>query len=358
MAAGDIRLVCRRYAGGPRTEPTDKIMTSALAESVSALLWMGLPVVGGYIFWQLHFRRLEDGEAKASAIARKLSLLGIIGAGAPMMCLVVWIVPLPVGQALLLALVGILVHGAGSLSGWLAGRAAGVSQESRATYFLAGGSSNVLTFGAITVVLLLRSPDDPYAEIVLGEMALYRIFETPFYFLVVWPLTATIASHGQTGQVPFGALARRALRGPNMAPALGIFAGLALNATGVPRPHTFDGVAEILVRCTVIIFGVTVGIGLRRAAPFRHLRPCLTISVIKFLVMPLVGIGLANLVGFEGRTVQMIAIVSSMPVAFMAMVGATLYRLDVELVGSFWVFTTMAMVIVVPVLSALIGLVG
>ena len=189
-------------------------------------------------------------------------------------------------------------------------------------------------------------------------MAIYRIFETPFYFLVAWPLAAAIARRGQTGPVPFSALARRALHGANIAPALGIFTGLALNMAEVARPQVFDGVAEILLRGTVILFGFTVGIGLRRAAPLRHLKPCLTISAIKFLLMPVVGVGLATLLGFEGRTLQVIAIIASMPVAFMAMVGATLYRLDVELVGSFWVFTTMTMVVVVPVLSALIGLIG
>ena len=216
----------------------------------------------------------------------------------------------------------------------------------------------MVTFGGITIVLLLRSPDDPYAEIALGEMAIYCVFETPFYFLVLWPLAAAIASRGQTEPVPFGALARRALRGANIAPALGIFTGLALNLATVARPQVLDGVAEVLVRGTVILFGFTVGTGLGRAAPLRHLKPCLTISAIKFLVMPLIGVGLATLLGFEGRTVQMIAIAASMPVAFMAMVGATLYRLDVELVGSFWVFTTMALVVVVPVLSALIRLIG
>jgi hypothetical protein len=106
---------------------------------------MGFPLIGGYVVWQLHFRPISDGEVKASALARRLSLFGILGAAIPMMCLVVWIVPLPVGRAVLLALVGILVHGSSSLSGWLAGRSSAGPSESRASYFLGGGSSNVLT---------------------------------------------------------------------------------------------------------------------------------------------------------------------------------------------------------------------
>ena len=74
--------------------------------------------------------------------------------------------------------------------------------------------------------------------------------------------------------------------------------------------------------------------------------------------MPLVAISMALLLGFDGRSLQVILIAACMPVAFMAVVGATLYRLDVELVGSFWVFTTTAMIVVVPLLSAIIGLIA
>ena len=51
----------------------------------------------------------------------------------------------PPDRSVLLALVGILVYGSSNLSGWFAGQASAGPSESPASYFLGGGSSNVLT---------------------------------------------------------------------------------------------------------------------------------------------------------------------------------------------------------------------
>ena len=323
------------------------------SEIASALLWMGLPVLGGYVLWQSYLRHREDGERKAAGLARGLALLGIVGATPPMLCLVFWVNQLPVDRAVLMCLVGICVQGSGSLAGWLTGRWCGLSANHRASYFLGGASSNVLTFGGITVVLLLRSTEDPYAEYALGEMAIYRILESPYYYLIAWPLAASIAGADQVGPTRFRSHVRKAITGPNMAPVAGIITGVWLNFAGIDRPPIWDGIAEIFVKIAVGVIGVSVGIGLRRADPLHHFKACLRISAIKFILMPVVAISIALMLGFDGRSLQVIVICGSMPVAFMAVVGATLYRLDVELVGSFWLFTTAAMVIVVPLLVVL-----
>ncbi len=75
-------------------------------------------------------------------------------------------------------------------------------------------------------------------------------------------------------------------------------------------------------------------------------------------MMPGLALGLALALGLRGSTLQVIVICSSMPVAFMAVLGAILYRLDDELVGSFWLFTTAAMIVVVPVLAMVMPLLG
>lgn len=100
------------------------------------------------------------------------------------------------------------------------------------------------------------------------------------------------------------------------------------------------------------------GLRLRRSNPARDLRPCVAISAIKFVLMPFVGIGLAMLAGLDGTTIQVIAICASMPVAFTAVVAAVLYRLDDELVGSFWLVTSLAMVVIVPVLAFVVPILG
>jgi len=324
---------------------------SPLAESIRILMWMGLPVLAGWLVSSRWLARRPDGDALAATIARELGRVAVIGLAAPLMLLVVWVAPLPAGKAVLLPVVGLCVHVAGGLAGWGGARFLGEPTKRHGVYLLGGACSNVLTFGSITIVFLLATDADPQAERALGDMAIYRLAEAPYYFLIVWPLAALISGRGDAGGPTVRGALVQALRSPTTAPLLGIVAGAALNYGAVERSASLAGVAQVLVRANVVALGLTVGLRLRRANPMREIRPCLLLAAIKFLVMPTVGVGLAFACGLDATTVRVIAICASMPVAFMAVVGAVIYRLDDELVSSFWLFTTSAMVVVVPILA-------
>ncbi len=318
------------------------------------------PVAAGYLWWSTSLRSRNGGEERAGWISRHLGRIALVGSAAPLMLLVVWVAHVAGPSAGLLPFVGLSVHIAGSAAGWAIARFGDASGRTRGAYLLGGGCSNVLTFGSITVLLLLRTPDDPHAETAIACMAIYRLLEAPYYFLLAWPTAAAISASDSAGAgepLRWGTLARRALFGPNAAPAIGIIAGGALNLLDVPRPGVLDGVSDVLVRVNVVLLGLSVGLSLRSAAPLRHLGACMHISAVKFLVMPAVGFGLAWCAGFDPATLRVVAICSAMPVAFMAVVGATLYELDEELVGSFWLFTTVAMIAVIPILALALPLV-
>ena len=325
-------------------------------ESMRVLAWMGLPVVFGFAAWHVGFRA-RGGEELAGRVSRVLGRIAIFGSATPLMVLVMWVAPFAWKDALL-PIVGIVVHVAGTIAGWGVARAQRQPVRTQAASLLAGGQSNVLTFGGITLVILLGTEADPGAEVALGRLAVYRVLEAPYYFLFAWPLAASLASQGGESGVSWRASFRRALRGPNIAPALGIAIGGVLNAIGLERPDSFDGLAALLVKVNVVLLGVTVGLGLRRASPARHFRSCVAMSAIKFLLMPGVGVGLAWALGFSAATLQVIAVAASMPVAFMAVVGAALYRLDEDLVASCWLVTTAALVVVVPLLAGIVDWLG
>jgi predicted permease len=117
-------------------------------------------------------------------------------------------------------------------------------------------------------------------------------------------------------------------------------------------------VAAILVKVNVVLMGLTVGLTLRRAAPRRHLGNCVRMASVKFLLVPAASALLAWVLGFRGVTLQIVTLCASMPVAFMAVVASNLLRLDEELVGSLWLFTTAGMVVVVPALVFLLPVIG
>lgn len=302
---------------------------------------MTLPVVAGYLAWSAGLRRRPDGERRAAGAARVLGQLALLGAATPLSVLLFWIAAIPAGRAFALPFVGLFTHALGGLAAWFLARLRGADRPTQGVHFLAGASSNVLTFGGIVVVLLLRSASDPHAERALAEMALYRIFEAPFYFLCAWPVAARLGGAGAGG----------GFRPVTLVPMLGIAAGWALNLGGVPRPAALEGVSELLVKVNVVLMGLTVGLTLRRAAPRRYFAAGLRISFVKFLLLPLASAALAGLLGFRGVTAQVVAVCAAMPVAFLAVVASNLLRLDQELTGSLWLITTLAMPLVVPLLA-------
>jgi hypothetical protein len=327
-------------------------MNGPLARSLAILAWMALPVLGGYGLWVSVLRRRGDGDALASRIARGSSQLAILAIVTPMVLIIFWAAAVPTGRALILPFLGICVHILGGVAGWTFARAAGWERPVRGACFLGGASSNVLTFGGIVVVLLLATPADPHAERALGEMQMYRIFEAPFYYLVAWPVAAFLSAGA--GGASWRTTFRESFRPLTLLPICGMALGFGLNLAGVARPAALEGVAAWFVRVNVTLLGLTVGLTLRRAALSRQLTRCLGIAAVKFALLPAVAVGLAALFGFRGLTLQVVAVCASMPVAFMAVVGANLVGLDEEVLGSLWLFTTSAMVAVVPVLSLVV----
>jgi hypothetical protein len=325
----------------------------ALQRSLAILAWMVLPVVAGFVLWRRWLSRRPDGHAVASRVARISSQASIVALIPPMAMLVFWNSTLPAGPSAALPFLGLTVHLLGGTAGWLFARSRGFDRPVQGACFLGGASSNVLTFGGIVSMLLLSTPEDPHGEHALGAMQLYRVLEAPFYYLVAWPGAAFLSSTAPQG-ASWGATFRKSFRPVTLLPLAGMGAGVLLNLARVSRPAALDGAASWLMRGNVLLLGVTVGLTLRRAAVGRRLPLCLGISAIKFGLLPFAAAGALWLFGFRGLHFQTAIVCASMPVAFMAVVGANLVGLDEEVLGSLWLFTTAAMVVVVPVLAVVI----
>ncbi len=325
---------------------------SPAGQSAAIILWMTLPVAAGYLLWRAAFRGRPEAEGLASGTASLFSHLAILGAASPLSLLLFWAAAIPAGRAFALPAIGLFVHALGGAAAWALARGARADARTQGAHWLSGASSNILTFGGIVTILLLRTEADPHAERALAEMALYRIFEAPFYFLCAWPLAARLSAAGVKPSF------RDSFRPVTTVPLACIALGWILNLAGVERPRGLDGVTEVLVKVNVVLMGLAVGLTLRRAAPFRHLGGCLRMSAVKFLIVPVASGLFAWALGFGGVTLQVIAVCASMPVAFMAVIASNLLRLDEELVGSLWLFTTVGMLAVVPALAFLLPALG
>jgi len=149
---------------------------------------------------------------------------------------------------------------------------------------------------------------------------------------------------------------------PFVRAAIGAFiCGLALNLSGIPRPPFFEIVNSFFIPIGTFILLVSIGLGMRFSSAGDYVVEGVLVSLIKFIAVPfIVGIA-AYAMGFgdinDGLPLKVVLIASSMPVAFTALVAASIYDLDLNLANSCWLITTGLLIIILPWLSFLLGII-
>ena len=91
-----------------------------------------------------------------------------------------------------------------------------------------------------------------------------------------------------------------------------------------------------------------------------YLKECITMAAIKFVMVPVMASFLAWVIGFGdidgGLPLKVMIILSSMPVAFTALIPPSIYDLDIDLANSCWFITTSLLAVVLPSLLFVIHL--
>lgn len=128
--------------------------------------------------------------------------------------------------------------------------------------------------------------------------------------------------------------------------------GLFLNVSDISRPLFFENIIGFFVPVGTFILLVSIGLGMRFSSVGDYIVEGLAVSLVKFIAVPFISVTIAYLFGFgsinDGLPLKVVLIASSMPIAFVGLVVASVYDLDLDLVNSCWLITTGALVIVVP----------
>jgi predicted permease len=140
-----------------------------------------------------------------------------------------------------------------------------------------------------------------------------------------------------------------------------IMLGGLLNQTGIPRPEFFRTLVSIFVPLGTVLLLTSIGMALKLRKVRDYLKECVSVSIIKFLFVPTLASSLAYLLGFgdieEGLPLKVVIILSSMPVAFNALIPPSIYDLDLDLANSCWFFTTALLIIILPLLLAVLSMI-
>lgn len=314
-------------------------MNSAAGPILFLLFCVLLPLVAGYVA-----RRRGWMDPRWS---RPILTVNIASAATVLVLLVTWAVKID-RTLKLLPVVGVMQTAVMLAVGGVVSGLVVRGRRSRGSFTFASCLSNMgYSMGGIVTYALLGEAG--YARTII-----YLIYWSPFVFGFCFPLARALGRDRLSFQArDFVAI----FRDPRSLPLAGLVGGLGLNLTGWERPGFFAPVISVVMVVAAFTAMFAIGLALSLGKVRRYRREAAVVCLLKFVVSPLVALGLMSLLGLEGLPRQVVFILSVCPVAVYAVVISNIFDLDLDLANSLWVVTTvMFLLVVAPALVFLVPL--
>ncbi len=315
-----------------------KLLTSFAVILAGLLLGYAIQVLAarGVIRLPLPVEALRKGLQRAALLF--VNPVAIVGA--------TWIVSIRDAALAALPLVGLFAVVAGGVLALGAARLLRLPPKKTGALFCCGSFTNIGSIGALVCYLYLGEPG-------FALVPIYKIFEELSYYSIGFPIakhySGSVAAEGRWDRVK--GLARDPLI---LVSVTALALGGSLNASGLERPVIYGSVNAVFIPLGTFMLLVSVGLALRFRRVGDYLRESAAVAAIKFAAVPLMASTLAWSLGFgsidEGLPLKVVLILSSMPVAFNALIPPSIYDLDLDLANSCWFVTTALLALVLPAL--------
>lgn len=265
----------------------------------------------------------------------------------------IWAVSFDDIRVILLPVVGFCALMLGGLLGLALAHLLKTPTRQKGVLYCCGSFTNIGSIGGLICYMFL-------GEIGFALVAIYKMSEEISYYTIGFPIARYYSGAADDNQSVLNRIFG-VLRDPFVAAALGAFAvGLSLNLLHVPRPDFFKTVTAVSVPAGTFILIVSIGLGMRFSSVTSYLKEAIGISVIKSAIIPVIACTLAYLFGLHqinnGLPFKTVMILSAMPVAFNALLAASIYDLDLDLANSCWLVSTGCLIFVMPILYLLVNL--
>ena len=282
-------------------------------------------------------------------LLQKVALLGlnpvaIVGA--------IWTVRIRDASLIALPFVGFFALTIGGLMALGAARALRLSHRKTGAIFGCGSFTNIGSIGALICFICL-------GEAGFALVPIYKLFEEVSYYAIGFPI-AKFYSGAEASDAGAAARLKGLFRDPFILVAVSsLVLGALVNVSGLQRPALYGAVNAVVVPLATIMLLASIGLALRFSRVSDYVRECAAVSLIKFLLVPVCASSLAWAIGFgaidNALPLKVVIILSSMPVAFNALIPPSIYDLDLDLANSCWFVTTALLVVVLPLLLFVIN---
>jgi predicted permease len=222
-----------------------------------------------------------------------------------------------------------------------------LERKKAGSLFACGFFTNTYSIGGLICYVFL-------GEMGFAFVAFYRIFEEFIYYGIGFPIARLYSAGTHEKESWQDKLKRLGTDIFVLVSLSSLFTGGLLNFSGLRRPEVYQVINSVLIPVGTLALLVSIGLAMRIKTIQNYLKECVVISAIKFLIVPAILTLTALLLGYgkieEGLPLKVVMILSSMPVAFTALVPPSLYNLDIDLANSCWLFSTSLLILVLPVL--------
>jgi len=210
--------------------------------------------------------------------------------------------------------------------------------------YCCGSFTNIGSVGALVCFVFL-------GERGFALVPIYKLFEELCYYSIGFPVAKYYS--GSESKEKMLDRVKGLSRDPFILVTLSSIAlGGLLNLGEVERPDLVRSVVSVFVPLGTLMLLVSIGLALKFRRVRDYLKECISVSLIKFILVPGLAVSLAYLIGFgsidDGLPLKVVIILSSMPVAFTALIPPSIYDLDLDLANSCWFFTTALLIAVLP----------
>jgi len=327
------------------------MVTSKLIYSFSLILF-GLLV--GYAIQKLPDRLLNRLPMSIEALRKWLQRTALLFVNPVAILGAVWIVRIhDIGLATLpfTCIFAIVAGGVWALmASWILGH----GPKKTGAMFCCGAFTNNGSIGALLCFIFLGEPG-------FALVPIYKLFEEFSYYSIGFPVARHYSGSAAAADEGTWCRIMRLARDPLIIVSLSsIVLGGILNASGLQRPAFYEIVNAVFIPLGTVMLLISIGLAFRFRKVRDYLKEGITIAAIKFIMVPVMASFLAWVIGFGdidgGLPLKVMIILSSMPVAFTALIPPSIYDLDIDLANSCWFITTSLLAVVLPSLLFVIHL--